>query len=176
MPVKPEFLELGSSFVESIVESKCFQERFLVSPADLLLLRAVTVFNRREDGDVEDFKWLLALMAKRGSLLPELGGERLKVLVEAAGKLTRSAKIFCCYFYRLRIGPSLSCSINKLYQTSLSPAPSNIFWICLRIPFLYQDHLFLLSQVISQLSLIAFEVWLEIVFSLRFHWKRIAFF
>jgi len=96
--VKLEFLELGGSFVESIVASEPFQEGFLASPADLLLLRAVTVVDRGEDGDVEDFKWLLALMAKKGSILPELGGERLKVLVEAAGKLTRSERILLLLF------------------------------------------------------------------------------
>jgi len=37
-------------------------------------------------------------MAKKGSILPELGEERLKVLVEAVGKLTQSERILLLVF------------------------------------------------------------------------------
>jgi hypothetical protein len=92
-PVNLEILQLGGPFVETIAVSEPFEEGFLASPTDLFLLRAVTVVDRKNDRDLEDFEWLLRLMAKKGSILPELGSDGGEVLVEAARKLTLSEKI-----------------------------------------------------------------------------------
>jgi hypothetical protein len=83
-----EILQLGGPFVESIAVSEPFLRGFLASPTDLFLLRAVTVVDRGEERDLEDFKWLLWLMAERGSILPELGSERVEAVVGAARDLT----------------------------------------------------------------------------------------
>lgn len=93
--VKMELLELGGSFVESITTSVPFSDGLVASVVDLLLLRAVTVADRGNKRDVEDFKWLLEQMYETGSTLPELGRTKLLELVEGveAAKLTFSERI-----------------------------------------------------------------------------------
>ena len=93
--IKMELLELGGSFVESITTSVPFPEGLVASVMDLFLLRAVTVADRGNKRDVEDFKWLLGQMCEKGLLLPELGRTKLLELVEGveAAELT-SASVF----------------------------------------------------------------------------------
>lgn len=50
--------------------------------SDLLLLRAVTVVDRGVDGDIADFRWLLAEVARRGQF-PAIDDEELGWLVRA---------------------------------------------------------------------------------------------
>lgn len=93
--IKMELLELGGSFVESITTSVPFPEGLVASVMDLFLLRAVTVADRGNKRDVEDFKWLLGQMCETGLLLPELGRTKLLELVEGveAAELTFSERI-----------------------------------------------------------------------------------
>ncbi|OBT70637.1 hypothetical protein VF21_10343 [Pseudogymnoascus sp. 05NY08] len=94
-PVKMELLELGGSFVESIATSVPFPEGLVASVVDLFLLRAVTVADRGNIRDVEDFKWLLEQVYETGSILPELGRTRLLELLEGveAAELTFSERL-----------------------------------------------------------------------------------
>jgi hypothetical protein len=91
--VKLEILEIGGLFVGMIGASEPFLGGFLASLSDLFLLRAETVVGRSNERDVEDFKWLLGLMVRKGTILPVLGAERAMVLVEAARVLTLSDQL-----------------------------------------------------------------------------------
>ena len=94
-PVKLELLDLGDPFVESIIKRVPFSGGFVASLMDLFLRRAVTVADRGDDRDVENFKWLLEAMVEKGIVLPCLGHEKVVVLAEGveAAKLTLSDPI-----------------------------------------------------------------------------------
>jgi hypothetical protein len=50
----------------------------VASKSDLLILRAVTVVDRGSDGEKEDFRWLLAEVARKCQILPRLEEEELE--------------------------------------------------------------------------------------------------
>ncbi|KAK0721906.1 hypothetical protein B0T26DRAFT_769836 [Lasiosphaeria miniovina] len=75
-------IELGNGCIERIHVAEPFHDGSVASMSDLLLLRAVTVADRGGDGDIADFKWLLAGVARRGQF-PAIDDEELAVLVRA---------------------------------------------------------------------------------------------
>ncbi|KAK0622474.1 hypothetical protein B0T14DRAFT_428544 [Immersiella caudata] len=85
-------IELGSGCIERIHVAEPFHNGSVASMSDLLLLRAATVVDRGGHGDIADFKWLLAGVARRGQF-PAIDDEELGWLVRAGdaclGKLGR---------------------------------------------------------------------------------------
>lgn len=90
--VRVNIIEVGGGCIERIHAAEPFSDGSVASMSDLLLLRAVTVVDRGGDGDIADFKWLLAEVARRGQF-PAIDDEELQWLVRAGdsclGKLGR---------------------------------------------------------------------------------------
>jgi len=80
--VRVNIIEIGSGCIERIHVAEPFLYGSVASMSDLLLLRAVTVVDRGGDGDIADFKWLLAEVAKRGQFFA-VDDEELDWLVRA---------------------------------------------------------------------------------------------
>ncbi|KAK4448439.1 hypothetical protein QBC34DRAFT_449523 [Podospora aff. communis PSN243] len=74
--VRVNIIELGSGCIERIHVAEPFHNGSVASMSDLLLLRAVTVVDRGGGGDISDFKWLLAGVARRGQF-PAIDDEEL---------------------------------------------------------------------------------------------------
>jgi hypothetical protein len=92
-PVAFELLELGGLFVESIAACEPFLGGFVASPGDLILNRAETVVGRGTQGDVDDLRYLLAVAARRGELIPARGESMKELVLEAAAELTQCERL-----------------------------------------------------------------------------------
>ncbi|KAJ5975336.1 hypothetical protein N7481_009043 [Penicillium waksmanii] len=90
--VRVDIIEIGDA-IERIHVIEPFFEGSVASMSDLLRLRAVTVVERGSDGEADDFRWLLAEVAKAGQLIPGLSQEELEYMREAGrsclGRLDR---------------------------------------------------------------------------------------
>ena len=76
-------IEIGGGCIERIHVAEPLSEASVASMSDLLLLRAVTVFDRGSDGDVLDFQWLLSEVAKTCSVFPKVDDQELEWLLSA---------------------------------------------------------------------------------------------
>jgi hypothetical protein len=81
--VRVNIIEIGTGCIERIHATEPLSGGSVASMSDLLLLRAVTVVDRGGDGDIVDFKWLLAEVARRGQEFPAIDDEELDWLVRA---------------------------------------------------------------------------------------------
>ena len=81
--VRVNIIELGNGCIERIHVAVPLYGGSVASMSDLLLLRAVTVVGRGGAGDIWDFKWLLAEVAKIGNF-PAINDEELDPLITAA--------------------------------------------------------------------------------------------
>lgn len=68
--VRIDMIAIGEGCIERIHVAEPFFEESVASMSDLLRLRAVTVVDRGSDGEIEDFRWLLSEVARRGEVLP----------------------------------------------------------------------------------------------------------
>jgi hypothetical protein len=110
--VNLESLELGGSFIETVAAIEPFHEGFVASLSDLLVFRAVTVVDRGDNRDWEDFYWLLESMAKTGSLLMErVDGWDEEVWTELVAKLTLCERLL---LFALFPSGNLRVLFNKL--------------------------------------------------------------
>ncbi|KAI1774358.1 hypothetical protein F4818DRAFT_452366 [Hypoxylon cercidicola] len=84
--VQVDLLQIGGELgcIEQIHAIEPFHEGSVASSSDLLRLRAATVVDRGDDGDILDFLWLLSKAVGIGQRLPELDSEELECMVEAA--------------------------------------------------------------------------------------------
>ena len=82
-----DLIQLGASSIDCIYDTEPYHGGVIASKADLLRLRAVTVACRAGDGDILDFKWLLATVMLTGQLLPPLTEEDQESVVEAGEKV-----------------------------------------------------------------------------------------
>jgi hypothetical protein len=98
-----EILQLGGPFVESINAVEPFLGGFVASLADLLCCRAVTVANRRDDGDLADFYSLFELMVEKG-LYIELGVKRLELLGRLKRQLSRCERVLLSALFTRDVG------------------------------------------------------------------------
>lgn len=80
--VRVNIIEIGGECIDRIHVAEPFHGGSVASMSDLLLLRAVTVVERGGDGDIVDFRWLLAEVARRGQF-PAIDDEELGWLVRA---------------------------------------------------------------------------------------------
>ena len=81
--LKIDLIEIQhAGYIERIYVREPFGKGSLASKSDLLLLRAVTVVGRGDDGDVLDFQWLLSEVAKTGAF-PLVDGGELDLLCKA---------------------------------------------------------------------------------------------
>jgi hypothetical protein len=80
--VRVNIIELGNGCIERIHVAEPLYDGSVASMSDLLLLRAVTVGDRGGDGDIADFKWLLAEVMAKGQF-PAIDSEELAWLVRA---------------------------------------------------------------------------------------------
>ena len=78
-----DIIEIGMGCIDRIHVAEPFSKGSVASKSDLLMLRAVTVIDRGEDGDIADFRWLLSEVAKAGQVLPGLDQEELEVMTQA---------------------------------------------------------------------------------------------
>ncbi|UKZ93280.1 uncharacterized protein TrAFT101_008200 [Trichoderma asperellum] len=69
--VRVDLLE-ASEYVGQIYTTAPYFGASLASKMDLLRLRATTIVERQEDGDMVDFRWLLGEVAREGESLPKL--------------------------------------------------------------------------------------------------------
>lgn len=79
--VRVDIIEIGDA-IDRIHATMPFFEGSVASMSDLLRLRAVTVVDRGSDGEADDFRWLLAELAKAGQLVPGLSHEELEYMRE----------------------------------------------------------------------------------------------
>ncbi|KAJ5382215.1 hypothetical protein N7517_000126 [Penicillium concentricum] len=77
--VRIDVIEIGDA-IERIHVAEPFFDGSVASMSDLLRLRAVTVVERGSDGEVADFRWLLAELAKAGQIIPGLNAEELEYM------------------------------------------------------------------------------------------------
>ncbi|KAJ5683242.1 hypothetical protein N7462_006407 [Penicillium macrosclerotiorum] len=82
--VRVDIIEIGDA-IKKIHAIEPFFEGSVASMSDLLRLRAVTVVERGRDGEADDFRWLLAEVAKAVQLIPGLSQEELDYVREAGG-------------------------------------------------------------------------------------------
>lgn len=85
--VRLELLQLGGPFVESVSAVELLGG-FVAGLPDLIWNRAKTIVGRGEDGDVADFKFLLAEAEKRGLTISLQDDDMREVLEEAGEELT----------------------------------------------------------------------------------------
>jgi len=85
--VRLELLQLGGPFVESVSAVELLGG-FVAGLPDLIWNRAKTIVGRGEDGDVADFKFLLAEAEKRGLTISLRDDDMREVLEEAGEELT----------------------------------------------------------------------------------------
>lgn len=81
--VRVNIIEAGNGCINHIYAVEPFLNGSIASVSDLLLLRALTVVDRGGDGDVWDFKWLLAQVAAKANF-PVINTEELEYLCRAA--------------------------------------------------------------------------------------------
>ncbi|PLB48731.1 hypothetical protein P170DRAFT_446572 [Aspergillus steynii IBT 23096] len=89
--VHMDLLEMGNSAIDRVVKAEPFEEGSVASVADLFRLRAMSIVDRRKDGEDVDFRWLLSKMAMLGQILPELEEEEMDCIIEAGGDLLGKA-------------------------------------------------------------------------------------
>ncbi|PKK44552.1 hypothetical protein CI102_9404, partial [Trichoderma harzianum] len=70
--VRVDLIEMGGGYIDHIHHVEPFLGASLASKADLLRLRAATAADRGDDGDMEDFRWLVEALARKGEMLPQL--------------------------------------------------------------------------------------------------------
>lgn len=75
------------SFQEECLYISVAAHASVASKANLLRLRAQTVADRGEDGDVNDFRWLLDEVARDGRLLPALDVVEKQNMMDSAHRL-----------------------------------------------------------------------------------------
>jgi hypothetical protein len=83
--VQIDLIQIGDGCIERIYVAEPFYEGSVASKSDLLRLRAVTVVDRGNDGEVDDFRWLLSGVASEGQVLPVLDKEGLEYVSKAGG-------------------------------------------------------------------------------------------
>ena len=86
--LRVDFIELGEGIVERIHVAEPFLEGSVASMPDLLLLRAVAVVNRGDDGDRWDFEWLLLEVTKGQVQFPGICDEELEYLIQAVDRVS----------------------------------------------------------------------------------------
>ncbi|KAF4341304.1 hypothetical protein FBEOM_4777 [Fusarium beomiforme] len=79
--VRLDLIGIGNGCIERIHVAEPFRGASVASMSDLLRLRAVTVVERRSDGEVDDFRWLLESVAKEGQVLPGLDDQELEYVM-----------------------------------------------------------------------------------------------
>ena len=85
--VRIDLIEIGNGCIERIHATRPFYEGSVASMSDFLRLRAQTVVDRGSDGDVADFRWLLAGVAREGQLLPVLDDGEAENVAGAGARL-----------------------------------------------------------------------------------------
>jgi hypothetical protein len=80
--IRVDIIEIGNGCIDHIYATEPFLNASVASLSDLLLLRAVTVISRGEDGDIWDFKWLLSELARKGKF-PATGKVEVEDLCKA---------------------------------------------------------------------------------------------
>ncbi|KAH7304710.1 hypothetical protein B0I35DRAFT_494696 [Stachybotrys elegans] len=85
--VRIDLIQVGGGCIDKIYATRPLFGASVASKSDLLRLRAVTVVERESDGEVDDFRWLLAETAREGQVLPELDKEDLEYVTGAGACL-----------------------------------------------------------------------------------------
>lgn len=90
--IRVDLVEAGGEYVDKIYATVPYFGASLASKADLLRLRATTIIERQDDGDMADFRWLLEEVARDGESLPTLNMKEIGDLLAAGeqiGELNR---------------------------------------------------------------------------------------
>ena len=86
--------------MDSIAAYEPFYDGFIASRADLLAMRGVTVADREEEQDLENFKYFLRTTVESGQILPQLDRQSVEALKTASGVLSRTEALVLCGILR----------------------------------------------------------------------------
>lgn len=85
--IRVDLVEAGGEYVNQIYATVPYLGASLASKADLLRLRATTIVERQDDGDMTDFRWLLEEVARDGESLPTLNMNEIGNLLAVGAQI-----------------------------------------------------------------------------------------
>ncbi|PON24680.1 hypothetical protein TGAM01_v206610 [Trichoderma gamsii] len=85
--IRVDLVEAGGEYINQIYATVPYFGASLASKADLLRLRATTIVERQDDGDMTDFRWLLEEVARDGESLPTLTVKKIGDLLAVGAQI-----------------------------------------------------------------------------------------
>ncbi|KAL7917400.1 hypothetical protein ACQKWADRAFT_324685 [Trichoderma austrokoningii] len=90
--IRVDLVEAGGGYINQIYATVPYFGVSLASKTDLLRLRATTIVQRQDEGDMADFQWLLEEVARDGESFPQLNEKEIGDLLAVGtqiGELSR---------------------------------------------------------------------------------------